>query len=203
MSHIQDNQELLKEYAKTKDPEIRKQLVLRNQGLVHRCYQMYFASRYPSEQDAEDLVSAGMIGLLIAIDRFDSDSYNVLSTYAFPYIRNYMNRLVNPEVAFTDYECEDSEIPMEDQIEDVYQFNRQQADIALVVDSLLTTDEASVIHVINRTSDEPPWSVNEIAKELHMTAKEVNDLYKSGLDKLSTPCVQWYLRKCKGVLSDD
>lgn len=203
MSRSQRNQELLKEYAKTHDAKIRNELVLNNVGLVHRCYQMYFASRYPNENDCEELVSAGIMGLMIAIDRFDADTYTVLSTYAFPYIRNQMNKLVNPEVAFSDFECEDADIPMEEQIEDDYMFDQKQMDISKVVDKLLTPEEVNVLHVINRTSDEPPWSVNEIAKELHMPAKEVTDLYKSGLTKLSVPCVQWYLRKCKGVLSDD
>lgn len=203
MSRSQENQELLKEYSKTRNPKIRNKIVLNNLGLVHRCYQMYFASRYPSESDCEELVSAGTMGLMIAIDRFDADTYAVLSTYAFPYIRNQMNKLVNPEVAFSEFECEDADIPMEEQIEDEYSFDQKQFDISAVMEKLLTPEEINVLHVINRTSDEPPWSVNEIARELHMPAKEVTDLYKSGLTKLSVPSVQWYLRKCKGVLSDD
>lgn len=203
MSRSQQNQKLLKEYARTRDLEVRNKIVLTNMGLVHRCYQMYFASRYPSESDCEELVAAGTMGLIIAVDRFDASTYTVLSTYAFPYIRNQMNKLVNPELAFSEFECEDSDIPMEEQIEDKYEFDQKQMDISEVVEKLLTPEEINVLHVMNRTSDEPPWSVNEIAKELHMPAKEVTDLYKSGLTKLSVPCVQWYLRKCKGVLSDD
>lgn len=203
MSRSQKNLELLKEYAKTKNPDVRNQLVLNNVGLVHRCYQMYFASKYPNESDCEELISAGTLGLLYAIERFDVESYTVLSTYAFPYIRNQMNKLVHPEIAFSEYECEDSEIPMEEQIEDTYVFDQKRMDTSDVLEKLLTPDEVMVLHVINRTSDEPPWSVNEIAKELKMSAKEVTDLYKSGLSKVSVPCVQWYLRKCKGVLDND
>lgn len=203
MSRSQKNLELLKEYAKTKNPDVRNQLVLNNVGLVHRCYQMYFASKYPNESDCEELISAGILGLLYAIERFDVESYTVLSTYAFPYIRNQMNKLVHPEIAFSEYECEDSEIPMEEQIEDTYVFDQKRMDTSDVLEKLLTSDEVMVLHVINRTSDEPPWSVNEIAKELKMSAKEVTDLYKSGLSKVSVPCVQWYLRKCKGVLDND
>ena len=197
------NAELLKQYAETHDVGVRNQIVLKNIGLVHRCYQMYLASRYPSETDCEELVSAGTLGLMVAIDRFNSDRYTVLSTYAFPYIRNYMNRLVHPEVPFSNYECDDSEIPMEEQIEDTYTYDENQVVISEVMDKILTPDEIRVLHVINRTSDEPPWSVNEIAKELKMTPKEVADLYKSGLTKLSVPCVQWYLQKLKGVLTDN
>jgi len=197
------NAELLKQYAETHDVNIRNQLVLKNKGLVHRCYQTYFASRYPSDTDCEELVSAGTLGLMVAIDRFDSDKYTVLSTYAFPYIRNYMNRLVHPEIPFSDYECDDSEIPMEEQIEDTYTYDESQVVISEAMDKILTPDEIRVLHVINRTSNEPPWSVNEIAKELKMTPKEVTDLYKSGLTKLSVPCVQWYLRKLKGVLTEN
>lgn len=203
MSRSQKNLELLKEYAKTKNLDVRNQLVLNNVGLVHRCYQMYFASKYPNESDCEELISAGILGLLYAIERFDAESYTVLSTYAFPYIRNQMNKLVHPEIAFSEYECEDSEIPMEEQIEDTYVFDQKRMDTSDVLEKLLTPDEVTVLHVINRTSDEPPWSVNEIAKELKMSAKEVTDLYKSGLSKVSVPCVQWYLRKCKGVLDND
>jgi len=203
MSRSQENQELLEEYAKTRSTEVRNKLLLNNVGLVHRCYQLYFSNRYPAETDCEELVSAGLVGLLIAIERFDSGNFSVLSTYAFPYIRNQMNRLVHPEMTFTEYECDDADIPMEEQIEDTYQFDARQRDISDVMEKLLTPDEINVLHVINRTSDEPPWSVNEIAKELHMTAKEVTDLYKSGLTKISVPCVQWYLRKCKGVLNND
>lgn len=203
MGRGQENQELLRKYAETKDPAVRNEIVLRNMGLVHRCYQMYFASRYPGDDDAKDLVSAGTLGLITAIERFDATSYGVLSTYAFPYIRNYMNRLVNPELPFSDYECDDSEIPMEEQIEDTYRYDESQVIISETMDKILTTDEIRVLHVINRTSNEPPWSVNEIAKELKMTPKEVADLYKSGLTKLSVPCVQWYLRKLKGVLTEN
>lgn len=203
MSRSQKNLELLKEYAKTKNLDVRNQIVLNNVGLVHRCYQMYFASKYPNESDCEELISAGILGLLYAIERFDVESYTVLSTYAFPYIRNQMNKLVHPEIAFSEYECEDSEIPMEEQIEDTYVFDQKRMDTSDVLEKLLTPDEIMVLHVINRTSDEPPWSVNEIAKELKMSAKEVTDLYKSGLSKVSVPCVQWYLRKCKGVLDND
>ena len=203
MSRSQKNLELLKEYAKTKNLDVRNQLVLNNVGLVHRCYQMYFASKYPNESDCEELISAGILGLLYTIERFDVESYTVLSTYAFPYIRNQMNKLVHPEIAFSEYECEDSEIPMEEQIEDTYVFDQKRMDTSDVLEKLLTPDEVMVLHVINRTSDEPPWSVNEIAKELKMSAKEVTDLYKSGLSKVSVPCVQWYLRKCKGVLDND
>lgn len=92
---------------------------------------------------------------------------------------------------------------MEEQIEDTYVFDQKRMDTSDVLEKLLTPDEVMVLHVINRTSDEPPWSVNEIAKELKMSAKEVTDLYKSGLSKVSVPCVQWYLRKCKGVLDND
>lgn len=172
-------------------------------GLVHRCYQMYFANRYPNEVDCDELVSAGIIGLITAIERFNADNYTVLSTYAFPYIRNQMQKLIHPEMTFSEYECEDADIPMEEQIEDTYTFDQKQKDISTVLDKLLTPKEISVLHVINRTSDEPPWSVNEIAKELHLPSDEVADLYKSGLTKISVPCVQWYLRKCKGVLDNN
>lgn len=203
MGKAQENQELLQEYAKTRDPKIRNQILTNNLGLVHRCYQMYFASRYPSETDCNELVSAGTLGLLYAIERFDANTYTVLSTYAFPYIRNQMNKLIHPEISFSEYECDDSDIPMEEQVIDEYEFDQKQSDISDVMEKLLTPEEIDVLHVINRTSDEPPWSVNEIAKELHMLAKEVTDLYKSGLTKLSVPCVQWYLRKRKGVLDND
>jgi hypothetical protein len=53
--------------------------------------------------------------------------------------------------------------------------------------------------LLNRTCNEPYWSINSIAKKLHMTADEVRDAYESGMQYLSKPWVQWYLHKVKGV----
>jgi RNA polymerase sigma factor (sigma-70 family) len=63
-------------------------LALANKGLVH-----HWALRMsPSPEQAEDLVQAGMIGLLRACELFDESRGYALSTYASPLIRRAIQR---------------------------------------------------------------------------------------------------------------
>jgi RNA polymerase sporulation-specific sigma factor len=60
----------------------RNELVEANLGLVHAC-----AKRFTGKGiEYDDLYSAGVVGLIKAIDRFDPSTGNKLSTYAVPVI---------------------------------------------------------------------------------------------------------------------
>jgi RNA polymerase sigma-B factor len=75
---------LLREYQQFGSPEIRNQLVHLNFGLVrkeahhwvHQCTESY-----------EDLLQVGCIGLIRAIERFDTTKGTAFSSFAVPYIR--------------------------------------------------------------------------------------------------------------------
>ena len=57
MSRSQENQELLKEYAKTRDPEIRNKILLNNVGLVHRCTSQVGIQARPTAKSSYQQVS--------------------------------------------------------------------------------------------------------------------------------------------------
>ena len=67
----------------------RDELIEGNLGLVHSC-----AKRFAGKGiDYDDLYSAGCLGLIKAIDRFDPDRGWQLSTYAVPVILGEIKRL--------------------------------------------------------------------------------------------------------------
>lgn len=85
------NIEKLNEYYKTKDEDLRNEIVTDNIRMVYRIAKDY-SSKF--HIPTEDLVQEGSIGLINAVENFDP-SYNVMfSTFAFPYIKNKMNLYV-------------------------------------------------------------------------------------------------------------
>ena len=73
--------ELLNQYAATKAPALREEMVLRYVSLVH-----FVLGRLGISQnigtDYEDLVNQGLIGLIEAVDRYDAKFNTQFSTYA-------------------------------------------------------------------------------------------------------------------------
>ncbi len=73
--------DLLNQYAVTKEPSLREDMVLRYVSLVH-----FVLGRLGINQgngnDYEDLVNQGLIGLIEAVDRYDSSFNTQFSTYA-------------------------------------------------------------------------------------------------------------------------
>lgn len=73
--------ELLNQYAMTKAPALREEMVLRYVSLVH-----FVLGRLGISQsigsDYEDLVNQGLIGLIEAVDRYDAKFNTQFSTYA-------------------------------------------------------------------------------------------------------------------------
>src|SRR5947209_16854508 len=80
--------ELHREYLRTRDPELARQLVDAHSGLAHR-----LASRFANRGEApEDLTQVAMLGLVKAIDGFDPDRGLRFSTYATPTILGELKR---------------------------------------------------------------------------------------------------------------
>lgn len=75
---------LLREYTRTRDVEIRNQLVLRYSRLVH-----YLASRFSSNgvTGRDDLIQVGYMGLISAIERYDPEAGGGFTTFAMVTIR--------------------------------------------------------------------------------------------------------------------
>jgi len=84
----QHDLELLRRYRTHADPWARDELTERCMPLVRSIARRYAASREPFE----DLVQAGSIGLVKAIDRFDLDAGHRFVSYAIPTIQGEIRR---------------------------------------------------------------------------------------------------------------
>lgn len=82
-----ETERLLREYATTQDLALRDELIFRHERLVH-----YLARRFArgSHTAYEDLAQVGFIGLIGAIDRFDSEYGVAFITFATPTIAGAM-----------------------------------------------------------------------------------------------------------------
>ena len=79
---VEDVETLFARYLRTREPQLRERLVLMHQNLVR-----YLAGKFMNRgEPLEDLVQVGMIGLINAIDRYDSSRGTKFSTYAAPTI---------------------------------------------------------------------------------------------------------------------
>lgn len=87
-----DNKELL-ELAQKGDKEARDRLVQENIGLVWNIVRRFMGRGY----EGEDLFQIGCIGLIKAIDKFDSGYDVKLSTYAVPMIMGEIKRFLRDD----------------------------------------------------------------------------------------------------------
>ena len=179
---FENNVELLEMFFTTRDKELRDRILLNNQELV-----WYVVKRYTSAvATREDMFQAGIVGLLIAIERFDPRRGTQLSTYAVPYIQNEIRGLIdNPDYI-------DDHVGLEPV--DIYQENPFRNKLNDIYQAILTPEEREILDIVLRTNDEPAWSINDIAKQVHMSGKRVRELYTSGVNKLNQPWVQWYIK---------
>lgn len=94
----EEEQELLKELKKKNCPKrqgIKDKLILSNLRLVKSIASKYLGNGL----DFEDLFQAGVCGLMLAIDKFDTDTGNRLSTYATHWIHQQILRSIEDEGA--------------------------------------------------------------------------------------------------------
>jgi RNA polymerase sigma-B factor len=78
------NQELFIQYKQTQDLKIRNEIVHLNLGLVRK--EVYnWLNR--CQENYDDLLQVGVLGLIRAIDRFDDEKGYAFSSFAMPYIR--------------------------------------------------------------------------------------------------------------------
>ncbi len=81
-------EKLLLEYARSEDPDLKREIASHYQGLV-----VHLAKGFLGRGEAlEDLIQQGYIGLLKAIERFDPDRGVKFTTYATPTINGEIRR---------------------------------------------------------------------------------------------------------------
>lgn len=86
---VQDNLKLetlrlFQEYQRTDSIELRNQILELNFGLVRREAHHWVNQ---CQESFEDLLQVGCLGLIRAIERFESDKGHAFSSFAIPYIR--------------------------------------------------------------------------------------------------------------------
>ena len=178
------------------DLEAKHILIERNLRLVAHIIKKY----QTTEEDAEDLLSIGTIGLIKAVVTFDPDKSVRLGTYAarcieieilmyFRYRKKSSKEVSLYEPIGTDREG--NEIQLFDIIEtdtdDAHQNAVLRQDVCLLyskVESALSPRERLVLKMRYGLYNEEEYTQREIAKRLSISRSYVSRIEKSAIEKL-------------------
>ena len=191
-----EEEKLCLERLKQGDSKAKEELILHNMRLV-----AHVAKKYQSNEDeAEDLISIGTIGLLKAVSTFDYDFGNRFATYAIRCIENELlmhfrktkrNKL---EVSLyepigTDKEGKQihlMEVLLVDEV-DVAKQMEIHRDVELNMkhmEKVLTEREYEIIKKRYGLFGEREYTQREIANELAISRSYVSRIEKRALEKL-------------------
>ena len=180
------------------DLEAKKELTLRNMRLV-----AHVAKKYQnSDEDMEDLISIGTIGLIKAISTYKEDYGSRLATYAARCIDNELlmhfrsKKKTAREVSLYEpigTDKEGNEISLLDIIESppvdiIENYSTQQDILHLLssIKSILSPKEYQVICYRYGIFNEPELTQREIAARLDISRSYVSRIEKNALKKLRT-----------------
>ncbi|MCC8167793.1 MAG: RNA polymerase sporulation sigma factor SigK [Clostridiales bacterium] len=178
------------------DPSAREELILHNMRLVAHVAKKYSVS----EEDPEDLISIGTIGLIKAVGTFNPDYGSRFATYAISCINNEVlmhMRLCKKrrgEVSMYDPVGTDKEgnqlsiiDTLEQEDDDVAERLGRQSDIRKVLDSLPHVLDERESYIIRRRYGllgEEELTQRQIASELGISRSYVSRIEKKALEKL-------------------
>lgn len=186
------------ERIKQGDLGAKEELILHNMRLV-----AHVAKKYQSnEEEIEDLISIGTIGLLKAVSTFDYNFGNRFATYAIRCIENELlmyfrkNKKTKVEVSLfepigTDKEGKQihlMEVLLVDDIDVSKQMERNR-DIHLIkehIDEVLSEREASIIKKRYGLFGERELTQREIATSMGISRSYVSRIEKRALEKLKS-----------------
>ena len=178
------------------DESAKEELILHNMRLVAHVSKKYTAC----EEDTEDLISIGTIGLMKAVSTFDCDYGSRFATYAIRCIDNEMlmhfrsKKKTRGEVSLyepigTDKEGNQIHLfdVLEHEDEDVAEQIERQTQIALLkehMEKLLSKREYTIILWRFGLFGERERTQREIARELGISRSYVSRIEKRALEKL-------------------
>ena len=175
------------------DPTAREKLIRHNLRLVAHIVKKYYAM--PGDQ--EDLVSIGTIGLIKAVDTFDSTRRARFSTYASRCIENEIrmqfrrNKKSNAVVSLQEtLEADgDSALTLADVLQDGFRMEEtcetqdEVRRVRLLLDSL-PARERQILVLRYGLSGQPPMTQLETAGVLHISRSYISRLETHALDLL-------------------
>ena len=180
------------------DVQAKEELILHNMRLV-----AHVAKKYQNEEDElEDLISIGTIGLLKAVSTFDYNFGNRFATYAIRCIENELlmyfrkSKKRKMEVSLfepigTDKEGKQihlMEVLLVDEV-DVAKQMEMRRDIDLIkknLEAILSQREALIIKKRYGLCGEKELTQREIAKEMKISRSYVSRIEKKALEKLKS-----------------
>lgn len=188
-----------KEYLKRRkegDPEAEKALVERNMRLVAHISKKY----QNAEEELEDLISIGTIGLIKAVSTFQEDHGSKLATYAARCIENELlmyfrsKKKCSREVSLyepigTDKEgnqirlMDIVEVDEKDVVEQL-ELKRQIVRLYELIPDVLDEREKEILKMRYGLRDQKPVTQREIAKKLNISRSYVSRIEKKALEKL-------------------
>lgn len=191
----EEEQYYLQQYTKG-DSKAKNKLIEHNLRLVTHIIKKY----QHLEEDPDDLISIGTIGLIKAISTYDSGKKTKLATYACRCIENEIlmmlrgKRKTNRETSLFEpigTDQEGNEIQLYDVIiskdKDAFYSLALQEEITLLyqmLDQILTQRERKVLEMRYGLYQKEPYTQKEIAKKLGISRSYVSRIEKRALEKL-------------------
>lgn len=192
---VEEERKYLQKYQEG-DMEAKKILIERNLRLVAHVVKKYQGT----EEEKDDLISVGTIGLIKAVSTFDSKKNNRLATYAARCIENEllmmfrMKKKTTKEVSLYDpigTDKEGNEISLFDIIEgeniDLVEKMELQENVKKLyhlLEEVLNEREKKVIHLRYGICGAEEMTQKEIAKQLGISRSYVSRIEKNALEKL-------------------
>lgn len=191
----EEEQQCLLQYSESPH-EVRQTLIERNLRLVTHIVRKYQSA----EEDMDDLISIGTIGLIKAIDTFDLSKAKKLGTYAAKCIENELlmhfrsKKKLKREVSIHEpigTDKEGNEIHLLDVMEssqpDAYEQYTLKEDIKKLfslMPSVLTEREYTILTLRYGFGNKKELTQRETAKQLNISRSYVSRIEKTALNKL-------------------